>query len=217
MGAVQTAGVDVVDARAVVVRMVSVRDQLQAHWREVVRRKTPAEREEWLKTAEAHAALGVDRVRELLKALRRRQSIEQMNLCSGAWLDAHYNRGCEQYPPGGEADTAMVVSRELTSWGDERPGDTVLTCTPPSRRWTPPQAVSTEDMLDGKSEREAMFYRYPPSPSAVAIFVVTTYNRKVRKRFLGGTGRTGVRRERQAAERHAQQREPAKRRAAVGG
>lgn len=67
----------------------------------------------------------------------------------------------------------LVLSRHGVRYGTEHAPGTAAeeepTAGPPRRRWTPPQAVGLEDLLDGQSVKEACFYPHPGSPSADVI------------------------------------------------
>lgn len=203
MVAVAAAGV--VDARVAEVRAsVSLREQLLAKWREEVRGKTPAEREAWLQGPEARVALGAKKCRELVRQIRGTRASLRDVACSSEWLVAASEHGA-QFPPGGD-DTAMVLSRAKTRYGAPYAGapDAVPGMTQPRRRWTPPNAVDVEDMLDAMDPREALFHHHPVSPSALAIFVQVTYGKQARARVVRRSGRSGVRRERAGAKRRAE-------------
>jgi hypothetical protein len=59
----------------------------------------------------------------------------------------------------------MVLSRAMTQFTTIGRSDEAT----PSRRFMPAIAVDLEDMLDLKSESQALRYVHPPSPSACAL------------------------------------------------
>lgn len=72
-----------------------------------------------------------------------------------------------------------ILGQGLVRYGDEGR---------PTRRWTPPQAVSVEDAMDLMGDLEARFYRFPPSPSAMAIRAAIAFGKKDANR-IGASGR----------------------------
>lgn len=144
------------------VRSVALKDQLHAKWRDQVRRLKPGEREAWLRTQEAFVAFGVKGCRELLVAIANERQLVADLVPSLPWLDA-WERGerpafqaCDFGRPHG---VCPVLSRGRVAVGD---GDRL-------RRYTPPQAVAEEDLIDLMGELDALVHPHPASPSAVVI------------------------------------------------
>ena len=133
------------------VRSFGVREQLQRKWRDTVRTLPPDERRAWLKSAEGIVALGAKNARQLVRALDRDERELRRDVPSSCWFDDFWYRKVE-FPPGGRKATRMRVS--------------VVT-----GRWTPPQCLALEDMIDGLNEVNAIWLslQWPASPSAVAI------------------------------------------------
>lgn len=141
---------------------VSVRDQLRAQWRDVIKRQSPAQRESWLGSQEGIVALGARECLQLLKSIKRDRLRASRVVCSMAWFDAIFHGGhrLPQGEVGRWRGVRLQLSRELVRIGEEGEAH---------RRWTPPQCVDLEDMLDGMSAVRASFYEFPASPSAIAI------------------------------------------------
>ena len=144
-------------------KSITLRDRVMADWRDRIRKLPPADRDTFLEKPEAIAALGAKRCREIQKAIREDRGRAESILCSAAWIDAAYYRG-EVAPVGLPADgrrhdVRLQLSRSGTRYGEG----------PPRRRWTPPQCVEVEDLIDCQSPLRAAMYPHPDSPSAIAI------------------------------------------------
>jgi hypothetical protein len=165
-----------VDGRAMLramqaVRIVSVADARAAvlrEWKEVVRKKPPADQVVFLKSSVAIAGLGSKVCRDLVHQIQRGKQEVCDQLAAAAWSQEWWEHG-GPLPPGCRFEqgsgltvdhSGLRLSRASTRYGAQGR---------PSRRWTPPQALSTEDFLDEMSVQEACFYDHPPSPSAAVI------------------------------------------------
>lgn len=169
-------------------RSVRIQEELlRAHWKDVVKKRPPAERLRWVESQEGITALGAKMAGELAKAIRALVDSTRDDVCGDDWLEAFEHRG-EKFPPGGVKGTAMVRSRVATSYGLNVANEPDRLLTRGHRRWTPPQAVTTEDAMDGMTANEAMLYRHPPSPSAIAIFVLTHYHPDAKRRLATPAG-----------------------------
>ncbi len=156
-------------------RSIRLQDQLRAKWRDV-KRMAPAARERWLKSDEGQCAIGEVECRRQLALIAARRKRLRERMPGRYWSNAWYFRG--EMPPGlaWGTNTAIVpvaaerrhevrlmLSRECSRNGDEGVA---------SRRWTPPQSVDVEDMLDAMTPKEAAEYEYAASPSAEVIGLI---------------------------------------------
>jgi hypothetical protein len=147
----------------------SATDLAANYWKTVIRHRSVADQEKYLRSAEGISRFGAKRCNQLLKDLKRLRDHSAAAVPSAAWLDSILRRGGETFPPPvepGETPTGiqrgMVLSREMIRIGNG----------PPSRRWTPAPCCDLEDALDAMNEGEALRHHveWPaPSPSAVAI------------------------------------------------
>jgi hypothetical protein len=153
-------------------RATDARILFQEHWRHEMRNRTPDEKIAWLRLPEVISALGAKVCRDLVRQVKGpRDRVERA--VWPCWFD-HW-QSCEELPPGlGVVGKAVVqtscelhrhgvrlrLSRETTRTGQ---------CGTATRRFTPPQAVETEDFLDGMTSLEALRYEHPESPSASVI------------------------------------------------
>ena len=101
----------------------------------------------------------IDRCKKVIRRLIRRVDSDTP---SRAWRDSVVWGG-DEFPPGKSA-TLMIVS--------------VV-----SGRYTPPQCLESEDVIDAMSAREAAWYSHPPSPSARAIQIHALYSRAAMSRL----------------------------------
>jgi len=151
-------------------RSITLQQVLIAQWKREIKRRPAAEREAWLRSPEAIAALGARQCASLCRAIAAEHLKLSQLVCSGEWLEAWYARGHKLpiHTPdkGRRYSVRLMLSRGLLRLGDEGI---------PHRRWTPPQVVDIEDMLDCMGNMEAQFYAHPPSPSAVAIHRMMCY------------------------------------------
>lgn len=129
------------------------RVELLKEWNQRVRHLPPADRLAWLEAAAGLVAHGAKQRKHLVADLRAYQRQVEESACSSAWIDARWHHG-ERYDGHG-----MAVSTAHVRFGDG----------PPTPRLTPPIAVGVEDFLDSMPVNRAMFYDYPPSPSALSI------------------------------------------------
>lgn len=153
-------------------RSESVRESLRRHWRDL-KKRPPAEREQFLKSTEGWVALGAKNCHDLLKEIARAKKVRAGQVCTSSWFEAWMHHGAEM-PFSSENNVAedhehaarMLLSKEKNRGGDGQIDPESVT---PTRRWTPPQAVNVEDAMDGMSHIEAAFYQHPRSPSAQSI------------------------------------------------
>jgi hypothetical protein len=170
-------------------RCAKVQLELRRRWREVVRQQPPERRERFLDSQEGIVALGAQTCRELLKAIRRQRHSLEANAAGAAMLRGWERDGAML--PGFEFDSKgrlkpveseerrrpgavrLKLSRAGVRAGMEHPPGEGVGLDPiagvPTRRWTPPQAVDVEDLLDGMGGREAALYAFPTSCSASII------------------------------------------------
>jgi hypothetical protein len=166
-------------------RSVRVQDLLRAKWRDEIKRKPPAEREQWLMSQEAIVALGAKVRQDLLKELRRRRDRVRDLVPGGAWLAAwdygqklqplvSFNTKGSLVPHAQGADgrkysVRLQLSREQVKSGLGEYGYTGATVG--TRRLTPPQCVEMEDFIDAMSPDQAAWWTITAedSPSAVVI------------------------------------------------
>jgi hypothetical protein len=152
-------------------RSVTLQQGLVAQWKREIKRRPAAERETWLRSPEAIAALGARQCEGRRRAIAAEYGKLSQLVCSGEWLEAWYARGHKLpiHTPdkGRRYSVRLMLSRGLLRMGEEGV---------PHRRWTPPQAVDIEDMLDCMGNLEAKFYTHPPSPSAVAMHRMMYYS-----------------------------------------
>lgn len=175
--------------RATGSHLARVQAELRQRGKAVLRAMSPASRAAWMKTSEAIAALGAQYCHQLRKQLDRRDRNLSRLVCSGAWLDAY--RFDDELPPEfywGNRD--HLLPKPTVKLVLSKNGVSVGVC-PPTRRWTPEQAVSLEDSLDGLSIGEAREYHFPASPSAYAIQVHAYYAKRAMKRLADDRGRAG--------------------------
>jgi hypothetical protein len=174
--------------RAADPRCARIQLELRQRWRDVIRQEPPERRERFLDSPEGIVALGAQTCHALLKALRRQRHALQARAAGAAVVDA-WDRGGAMLP-GFEFDdkgrlqqgcspergrpgaVRLRLSRAGVRNGLEHPpgvvgGEPIAGV--PTRRWTPPQAVDVEDLLDGMDGREAAFYDHPISCSAAII------------------------------------------------
>lgn len=169
-------------------RCARVQLELRKHWREVVRQQPPERRERFLDSPEGIVALGAQTCRALLKTLRRQRHSFEATAAGAAMLNGWERDGAML--PGFEFDekgrlkpvrnpertrpgaVKLRLSRAGVRTGMEHEAG-VVGMDPiagvPTRRWTPPQAVDVEDLLDGMGGREAALYAFPTSCSASII------------------------------------------------
>jgi len=167
-------------------KSIQLADVLRAKWKNEIKLKSPSQRWAWLGSQEGITAMGAKTASNLRRQLERRHHHVSHAVCSDAWEDAWMSAG--ELPPGlrfnGDGNTVsehfvdgrrysvrLVRSRGLVRNGDSGgllPGQ-LPTAGVGTSRWTPPQAVKVEDMLDVMTVKEAEFYDFPPSPSAEQI------------------------------------------------
>jgi hypothetical protein len=164
-------------------RSVTLQQVLIARWKREIKKSPPADRDAFLKSQEAIVALGARQCSELRKGITDAMEGMCKLVPSGAWLEAwwaHNHRLPHLTPDVGRRHAVRtMLSRGLSRIGWDGT---------PHRRWTPPQAVAVEDILDCMGDAEARFHNYPPSPSAMAIHRMTHYSAAGLRR-LGAGGR----------------------------
>lgn len=164
-------------------RVVGLQQILIARWKNEVKGRPPADRDSYLRSQEAIIALGAKQCAALRRGISEALDSVSRLVPSGAWLEAWWahNQKMPCFTPdaGRQYSVRMMLSRGLVQVGEE---------SVPHRRWTPPQAVDVEDMLDCMGNTEAMMHDHPPSPSAVAIHRMCAYS-KAGLRRLAGDGR----------------------------
>lgn len=153
--------------------------ELVTKWKQVIRKWPPMRKYAWLGTQEAILVLGSKTCQELRKTLEETERTVSLAVPSAAWLEAYQKQGEHQPTQKNRRDRHPHAVRLLLSRGLSRVGDEGR----PSRRWTPPQAVDTEDLLDCMGDLEAKYHRAPVSPSAMAIFYLQTYSKAAVRRM----------------------------------
>jgi hypothetical protein len=122
----------------------------------------------FLATPEAIKALGASEVFRQRRRVVKEQRRLAREVPSDAWYCAAVHRG-EEFPPGASDPPTEHGARMIVS---------VI-----SGRYTPPQCLESEDVLDAMSQAQALFYSHPPSPSAEAIRFLCVYGGKARPRW----------------------------------
>lgn len=172
-------------------------DRLRAHWKQTVKLAPPGQRWGWLKAQDAITALGAKQAATLRKQIERRAREVGGTSCSAAWGDEWTFAGqlqpglrfegddqILQVDDGRRHSVRLVRSRGLVRNGESGGGPRDLpTAGPGTSRYTPPQAVEVEDLLDQLSATEAMYYSYPASPSAQAIRMIERRRGRERGKF----------------------------------
>lgn len=148
-------------------------DAVRAQWRTSIRHRPAGEQVAFLSRPEAIAALGARNCRDLIRRIQ--EPIRRITgaLVTSSWVE-HWERTAELPPGLGIVGKGVVLAwseahrhgvRLQLSRGSTRVGEDGH----PSRRFTPPQAVEVEDMLDAMTPMEAIRYEHPESPSAAVI------------------------------------------------
>lgn len=168
-----------------------------------LRLKPPAQQLAWLQCDDVRRVLGAAAVESMEKEIHARIGTAAKYACSLAWVDAVLNgeppaksdpgrkHGVRLHLSRGESRICSIVaeSNELRDvekspagrWLSDVGGDNGVNM-PPTRRWTPPQCVEGEDILDCMGVNAARYYSHPPSPSAVALRIIAAIGKRAAKR-----------------------------------
>jgi hypothetical protein len=166
----------------------TLRERLCKEWKDEIKFQSPRKRRDWLTNPEQGViAFEAKRRTDLVKELDRRRMRVRSMVCGDAWLEAFDTTG--ELMPGFhwttkstiESDCAgrvrLQLSRNFIAYGDG--GDETLVG-PAFRRWTPPNSVELEDMIDGLNSKQAAWacLSWPESPSAVIIHRISAMKAK---------------------------------------
>ena len=153
----------------------------------------PAQREHWLQSSEAIAALGAKNARDALRQARKAARKVTAMACSMAWIDAYLY--ASEPPPYQRQTVRPHAVRMQLSQGTSRVGEEAE----PTRRWTPPQAVDGEDTLDlmtpGEARRFTDDHPEQRSPSGIAIYAIGVLGLRLEETTLEDESISAIRRE----------------------
>jgi hypothetical protein len=202
-------------------RLTRVQEELRRNWREVVRLRPPAQRERWLDSQDGRSALGSATCTQLLNAIRTRFTALAAGAASSCWVEAWESHG--ELPPGLDFDgrgrltmdrsaSALVLGVPCVRTGLDHPAGSDPLAAPiasaPTARWTPPQAVAVENLLDSMGTLKAIAYDYPASPSAHAIRTIEARRGREREVKPKAVGRKAYRQAKAEHDRRRDNREP---------